>query len=402
MRQTIHERESQTLEPWASRAGTASRRVRDPRAEGDAWRSSFQQDRDRILYSTAFRRLQYKTQVYVLHEGDFYRTRLTHTLEVMQIARTLARCLGCNEDLAEAIALAHDLGHPPFGHAGEAELAALMCEHGGFDHNLQALRIVDELERRYPDFPGLNLTFETREGLARHLTDYDRPDTREEFRKSPQPSAEAQIVSLADRIAYSTHDLDDALVGGLLELDDLEDARIPLVEEAERAATGETPGGADSQVFTRRLVRHLINLLVTDAAEHSLGRLRQSGANSTEDVRRTAYPLVGLSERRARELDALRELLERRVYHHHLVRVMNHKGRLIIRRLFETFAANPELLHPLTRRRREEAGEQGAMRVLADHLSGMTDSFALNLYVALFEPEGRALQLVVPRVPREG
>ncbi|MDQ7793307.1 MAG: dNTP triphosphohydrolase [bacterium] len=397
MREVVEDRERQTLAPYAAFSNRAERRFPDS-PEEESGRSAYQLDRDRILYSTAFRRLQYKTQVYVLHEGDFYRTRLTHTLEVMQIARTLARSLGCNEDLAEAIALAHDLGHPPFGHAGEQELGALVG--GGFDHNLQGLRIVDELELRYPSFPGLNLTYETREGLARHVTDYDNPRVPPEFAVHHQPSLEAQIVNLADQIAFCTHDLDDALVGGMTSLAELRAQGIPMVAGAERLAREEIRRSppADPRVLGRRVIRHLIHTLIQDATRWSGENLK--GVSSLPEVRECASTMIGLPSGLTGDFAALKSFLMERVYRSHLVQVMNHKGRLIVRGLFRAFLDHPELLHPLTRALWEaDDSEAARARVVADYVCGMTDSFAMNMYTAIFEPEGRALHLVMQRAP---
>ncbi|MEW6546788.1 MAG: deoxyguanosinetriphosphate triphosphohydrolase [Bacillota bacterium] len=404
MREFIEASEEQTLASYAAFSRGATRRYREA-GEVEHLRSNYQLDRDRILYSTAFRRLQYKTQVYVVHEGDFYRTRLAHTLEVMQTARTLARALKCNEDLAEAIALAHDLGHPPFGHAGEEELRRLMRDAGGFDHNLQSLRIVDELERRYPDFPGLNLTYDTREGLARHTTDYDNPMVPQEFRTYPQPSLEAQIVSMADRLAYCTHDLDDALTGGLVSEEELRAERIPFVVESYEKACDEVFSSTDSSVrkdiriLSRRWVRHLIALLNREVIEQTRRNLMRSQVKTIEDVRRTPACLVTLPPDLEGQFNALNAFLLNRVYRSHVVEAMTFKGRLIIRRLFRAFLRNPHLLHPVTRARLEACRSvEDRKRVVCDHIAGMTDSFALHLYTAIFEPEGRAFPLQVPRL----
>lgn len=387
IRQQIEENERRILAPYATLAA-GSRGRRHPE-EQDEYRTVFQRDRDRILYSTAFRRLQYKTQVYVFHEGDAYRTRLTHTLEVMQHARTLARVLRANEDLTEAIALAHDLGHAPFGHGGEEELDALLREEGGFEHNRQSLRIVDLLERRYASFPGLNLTYETREGLARHSTVYDRPGVADEFSAYPHPSLECQIVNLADQLAFCAHDLDDALRSGLIDLEDLARCGLGSLLDIEAGArAGQTP-----ELRRRLLVRGLIDRLTRAAIRESSRRLAASGVGSPDELRRCGEPQVGLAREEAEGLQALQVFLHREVYRHPSVMVMVAKGRAVLRELFARFDAAPELLPRSTQARLAEGADSRA-RVICDYLAGMTDRHAVLVYQKMIDPNipvGRGL-----------
>ncbi|MEW6048147.1 MAG: deoxyguanosinetriphosphate triphosphohydrolase [Bacillota bacterium] len=392
---TLLELEEKALAPWAARS-TSSRGRRYPvPGESDDPRPPYVRDRDRIVHSTAFRRLQHKTQVFVLHEGDFYRTRLTHTLEVAQIGRALAAMLRANPTLAEAIALGHDLGHPPFGHSGEEELRELMRDHGGFEHNLQALRIVDELEERYAHHPGLNLTWETREGIARHETFYDRPGTLDEFSCWRQPGIEAQICSVADTIAYCTHDLQDALTVGFIEEREL-GGRLAIWHEAEEAAgvragvprLEERPVAA-REVRQRMVVRALIDRLIRDVAAESLRRLEALSPASPDEVRRQQGPLVGFSDRVRHEVEQIQRLLYERMYYDPRTRRMSVKGRLIIRRLFELFEREPSVLPRKTQERLALASDR--RRVLCDFVAGMTDRYAMDLYEALFEPYERSL-----------
>ncbi len=388
----------QNVAPYAARSAETLGRVHPETAQGDLYRTPFQQDRDRIIHSTAFRRLQYKTQVYVVHEGDFYRTRLTHSIEVMQRARTLARALGANEDLVEAISYAHDLGHPPFGHAGEEILDEMMGEQG-FEHNLQSLRIVDELEMRYTAFPGLNLSFETREGLARHSTPFDDPRLPGELSQRRQPGIETQLVDIADQLAYCTHDLDDALTGGLLSPQEVVDWGIDVIMEAHHVARREVRDtGVGGKLFAekmlaRRLVRHLIELFSVDVIETTRLRIEDLGVRTTADVTGLDRPLVGLSPGTEASFEQLRSLLFETVYCHPRVLRQVSKGKMILRRLFEAFTRDPRMLHPGTRERWDQM--QGCAcrqrRVLCDHLAGMTDRYAMDLYQSMFEPYEKVL-----------
>ncbi len=376
------------LAPYACRA--ARTRGRRHRAAGqDRHRTDFQRDRDRILYSTAFRRLKYKTQVYVVHEGDYYRTRLTHSLEVMQHARTLARALGCNEDLVEAISYAHDLGHPPFGHVAERALDRLTAEWGGFNHNRHSLRVVDQLESIYPDHPGLDLCYETREGLARHRTSYDLADPGPEFGTLPQPSAEAQIVNLADELAYVTHDLDDALASGLLDARRLRGTGADLVADV----VAELPGADLDHGPTRRLVvRHLIERLSLDAIEHSTHLLRQLGPGCPDAVRASPTGVIALSPGLREPFDRLKRLLLEEVYYHPWVLMMGLKGARMVEALFGEFMQEPRLL-PLEVRDAAGAAAGGARsQLVVDYLASLTDRRAVDLYRGMFDPGERVLR----------
>lgn len=376
------------LAPYGTRAA-ASRGRRHPEA-GDDPRTAFQRDRDRILHSAAFRRLQYKTQVFVFHEGDFYRTRLTHSLEVAQIGGALARMVGANPDLVEAISLAHDLGHPPFGHGGEEELNALMASEGGFDHNLQSLRVVDELEIRYPSFPGLNLTWEVREGIARHETFFDQPPVPAEFAAFPQPGLEAQLSSLADMIAYCTHDLEDALNFGFLREDELERyvalwRELPAVD-----VTHPYPPLVASAMRRSFRVRSLIDRLIRAAAQETVRRLAAHGVGEPDAVRALPEPVAGFPEEIYAQLAALKDYLYEQVYYDPRTRRMMFKGRMILRRLFTAFTDHPELL-PRNVQEQFASGEN-RFRVVCDYISSMTDRHAMDLYDMLFQPYERSLQ----------
>jgi dGTPase len=344
-----------------------------------ATRSNFQRDRDRIVHSTAFRRLEYKTQVFVNHEGDLFRTRLTHSLEVAQIARSLARALRVNEDLVEAVALAHDLGHTPFGHAGQDALHDCMRPYGGFEHNLQSLRVVDDLEERYGAFDGLNLCFETREGILKHCS----PDNArrlgavgERFLLRRQPSLEAQIANLADEIAYNNHDIDDGLRSGLLALAQLD--QVPLFARHAQAVRDEFP-----QIGERRMIhetiRRTINALAVDLIGESERRIAEAAPATIEDVR-LAPPLVAFSEAVRAEADALKQFLRDHLYRHYQVMRMTEKARRVVRDLFDAFLNEPRLLPPDHRLR----AERDRPRAIADYVAGMTDRYAMKEHRRLF------------------
>jgi dGTPase len=375
----LETREAAALAPYAMRSRD-SRGRRHPEAEHPL-RMAFQRDRDRIIHSTAFRRLEYKTQVFVNHEGDYYRTRLTHTMEAAQVTRTLARALGLNEDLAEAVALAHDLGHTPFGHAGERTLDRLMKPHGGFDHNSQSLRIVDVLEDRYPSFRGLNLSWEVREGIVKHSTRYDRPQVRE-FDADLAPSLEAQIVDFADEIAYNAHDIDDGLKSGMLDPEEL--GRVRLWCEA----FGEVAPAAPLHVRQYQAVRRVIDRLVTDLCDSVLSRVRELGVATLADVRRVKPRLVEYSPDMTERNRELKAYLYDRLYTHYRVTRMTQKADRIMSALFEVYMREPKQLPPHVT---ERAGEEGESipRVIADYVAGMTDRFAVQEYKKLFDPEER-------------
>jgi dGTPase len=381
-RRTLEAREAAILAPYGM-ASRSSQGRRFPEAEHPL-RMCFQRDRDRIIHSSAFRRLEYKTQVFVNHEGDYYRTRLTHTVEAAQVTRTLARILGLNEDLAEAIALAHDLGHTPFGHAGERTLDRAMRAYGGFEHNAQSLRIVDLLEERYPGFHGLNLSWEVREGIVKHSTRYDRPQVAE-FDASLAPCLEAQIVDFADEVAYTAHDVDDGLKSGMLEPEAL--ATVALWNEAVADAARVAPQASEG-IRRYQAVRRLIDWMVTDLAETLLRRIASDGIASVEDVRRVKPRLVEFSPPMAERHAALKGFLNESLYHHHRVTRMTQKADRIMTALFEVYTAEPRQLPPHVVARATEEGE-GIPRVIADYIAGMTDRFALEEYKKLFDPYER-------------
>lgn len=378
----------QGLAPYAATdAHSRGRRHAEP---GPAYRSEFQRDRDRIIHSAAFRRLEYKTQVFVNHEGDLFRTRLTHSIEVAQIARSIARALRVNEDLTEAIALAHDLGHTPFGHAGQDALNACMKLHGGFEHNLQSLRVVDELEERYADFNGLNLTFEAREGILKHCSvavARTLGDVGVRFIERQQPSIEAQLTNLADEIAYNSHDVDDGLRARLIEMDEL--VEIGLFREQYEEVRRTHPHLPQRRTV-HEIVRRMINTQVVDLVETSLGRLKQADPADIEAVRRHPEPLIGYSEAmRERNLE-LKRFLRNRLYKHYRVHRMTAKAGRVITALFQAFMEDTGLLPDEARAhcQRLEAsdGEAGRARGVADYIAGMTDRYAIAEYERVYNP----------------
>jgi len=375
-------REAEVLAPYAMRSRD-SRGRRHPEPE-HPYRMAFQRDRDRIIHCSAFRRLEYKTQVFVNHEGDYYRTRLTHTMEAAQVTRGLARALSLNEDLAEAIALVHDLGHPPFGHAGERTLNRLMTPYGGFEHNAQSLRIVDLLEERYPTFRGLNLSWEVREGIVKHSTRYDRPQVRE-FDAELAPCLEAQIVDFTDEIAYNAHDIDDGLRSGMLDPEEL--ATVSLWSEAMAKVTSAAPQ-ATEHVRRYQAVRRLIDHLATDLIESILLRLCERRIETLADVRRVMPRLVEFSPEMTAHVRDLKTFLYDRLYTHHRVTRMTQKADRIMSALFEVYMTEPKQLPPHALERAEDEGES-VPRAIADYLAGMTDRFALEEYKKLFDPYER-------------
>ena len=372
------------LAPFAQSA-SASRGRRHPEPE-HTYRSPYQRDRDRIIHSRAFRRLEYKTQVFVNHEADHYRTRLTHTIEVSQIGRTVARELNLNEDLVESLSLSHDLGHTPFGHLGEDVLDALLCDSGGFNHNRQSLRIVERLESRYPDFPGLNLTWEVREGIAKHSgpINVDLAPEFAEYEPELQPTLEAQLIDWVDEIAYNHHDVDDGLDSRLLDAEALADA-VPLFGRAWQAAGERYPTALAAQRRSQAL-RSMINLLVTDLIDSTRGRLEEAGVETLDDVRAAGRSLVGLSEQVDGENAALKGFLRDHLYRHHHIERMMDKARRILEQLFGRYRANPRLL-PFGLADLSSPGELD--RVIADYVAGMTDRQANSEYRRLFDPDVR-------------
>ena len=358
-----------------------------------AYRSEYQRDRDRIVHSTAFRRLVYKTQVFVNHEGDLYRTRLTHSLEVAQIARTIASALDLNEVLSEAICLAHDLGHTPFGHAGQDALNECMIDFGGFEHNLQSLRVVDELEEQYADFDGLNLSFETREGILKHCSHSNAihlGELGQRFINRQQPGLEAQLANFADEIAYNNHDVEDGIRAGLITVEQL--LAVPLFCEYHAQVRAKYP-----VLSGRRLVyevlRRMINHLVTDLIDSSSARLAASGVRSIAEVRSHLGPLIGFSDATKEANHALKTFLREQVYKHYKVRRMTSKARRVIRELFDAFFNDPGLMpdeHKATGSRLELIkGPAGRARAVADYIAGMTDRYAILEHRRLFDPGER-------------
>jgi dGTPase len=370
------------LAPYAVRAETSRGRLH-PEPEAPT-RSPWQRDRDRVIHSSAFRKLQYKTQVFVNHEGDFYRTRLTHSIEVAQIARSAARALGLDEDLAEALALAHDLGHPPFGHAGEEALNLAMKPHGGFDHNAQSLRIVTLLESRYATFDGLNLTWESLEGLVKHngplrnppgyIADYN---DRQKLDLGTHASAEAQVASVADDIAYHSHDLDDGMRARLFGPDDI--AHLPVVGEALRAARI-----ASLDVPPPRLrhetIRRVIDAMVTDLLAETRRRLAKLAPKDVDAIRRSKQPVVGFSMAMAEANHVIKDFLHARMYRHWRVNRMSTKARRLTEELFRLLHQEPSLLPDDWRARAGEAGTARAATTVGDYVAGMTDRYAMDEY----------------------
>ncbi len=374
------EREAETLAPYAAKSAGSRGRVHPEKEH--PFRSPFQRDRDRVIHCHAFRRLEYKTQVFVYHEGDHYRTRLTHSIEVAQISRTIARALGLNEDLSEAIALAHDLGHPPFGHSGEKVLNRLMKDAGGFEHNAHSLRLVDELEKRYPGFNGLNLTWETRDGIAKHSTEHDTQLPGRDLDDGLSACLEAQIVDLADEIAYNNHDIDDGLSSRMLDPLTLNGLEIWRTNMEKVRARGET---VDEKILTYQTIIGIINAQVTDLVSLVSTRIREEEIVSLEDVRRRKGPIAGFSPEMARMNRELKAFLMKNLYHHYRVIRMADKAERIISELFGAYAREPKLLPP-GNYTRIESKKDPAKRVICDYIAGMTDRFALKEYRRLFDP----------------
>ncbi|NLE91520.1 MAG: deoxyguanosinetriphosphate triphosphohydrolase [Elusimicrobia bacterium] len=341
------------------------------------YRSAYQRDRDRIVHSAAFRRLEYKTQVFVIHESDYYRTRLTHSLEVSQIARTIAGALRLNRDLVEAIALAHDLGHTPFGHAGEEALDGLMSDEGGFNHNRHGLRVVDQLEDKYPDFPGLNLTYEVREGIIRHSTAFDKTEKVAGFPENETPSLETQVVDIADEIAYDNHDLDDGLASGLLNEEELE--KLPIWDKMSSGIGGMT----NDQKRKYLVIRSLINMQVTDLIEETGKRIAGMDLKNERDVRSAGEKAVVFSPAMLKLRRPLRGFLMDNLYHHYRVMRMSNKARRFITQLFNLYTEFPEQLPPAEQ---GKINVYGKKQVVCDYIAGMTDRYALDEYKKLFDP----------------
>jgi dGTPase len=371
------------LAPYAARSA-CSRGREHPEAFKDA-RPVFERDRDRVIHSAAFRRLEYKTQVFVNHEGDYYRTRLTHSLEVAQIARGLARRLGLNEELAEALSLAHDLGHTPFGHTGEETLNRLMAGAGGFEHNLQSLRVVTLLEERYPGFPGLNLSWEVREGIVKHRSSWDVGlETLDEYEPGLQPTLEAQLIDLADEIAYNNHDIDDGWEAGYLHLDEL--MEVEFWREAWERVQGRS-GDATGRRAVYQTISDLIGWMMGDLIRSSRAALREAGVETLEEVRRAGGRLVCRSPEMEEKNRLLQRFLHEKLYRHPKVETMRLKAQRLISELFEAYTQSPGLLEEPVRARAERHGLE---RAACDYIAGMTDRSCIEEHRRLFDPYHKA------------
>ncbi|MEM7230903.1 MAG: deoxyguanosinetriphosphate triphosphohydrolase [Planctomycetota bacterium] len=374
----ILEREHSDLAPYAMKASESlGRRFEE---SPSAFRTCFQRDRDRIVHSTAFRRLEYKTQVFVNHEGDHYRTRLTHTLEVAQISRSIARSLGLNEDLVEAISLAHDLGHPPFGHSGEDALDELMSDFGGFNHNVHSLRVVDVLESKYPDFDGVNLSFEIRESIAKHGDAFRGDPSLAGFRPEWGPLLEAQLSDLADSLAYTNHDIDDGIRSEFITVEDLRD--VTLWREAEAEACERWPE-MDRKMLVAKTVSLLIDRQVRDLVESTHGRLQERGIDSVDAVRACDTKLVAFSDEMTKHTKEMLDFLYERLYRHHRTLKMAEKAKRFLRAIFTEYARSPRQLPPWYQQRAEE---ESVERAICDYIAGMTDRYCQEEYQRLFHP----------------
>ncbi len=380
-RKEIESREDRELASYAMKSKDS--RGRKYPEEEHQYRSVYQRDRDRIIHSTAFRRLEYKTQVFVNHEGDYYRTRLTHTMEVSQIARSISRVLNLNEDIAEAISLAHDLGHTPFGHSGEDVLKKLMKGHGGFEHNLHGLRVVDILERKYPDFPGLNLSWELKESIVKHKSPYNNTSVTTEYRTNEQPLLEAQIVDKADSIAYDNHDLDDSLKAGIITDDELQ--IVDLWRETQKKVK-QKYAIYDPDIVIAQTIKTLINLEVTDLIENTMSRIKREGIKTVQDVREYPGLIVSFSSSLSEQKKTLQEFLFKNVYQHYRVIRMADKAKRFLEELFVAFIKNPKQLPIEYQKWIEEAG---LYQAVCDYIAGMTDRFAQDEYKKLFYPYER-------------
>lgn len=385
------------LAPYACHHEHTQGRVHQEPVKKDvklSYRNEFQRDRDRIIHSTAFRRLEYKTQVFINHEGDLFRTRLTHSVEVAQIGRTVARALGLHEDLTEAICLAHDLGHTPFGHAGQDALDKCMRDYGGFEHNVQSLRVVDYLESKYAEFDGLNLCYETREGILKHCTPENAKrlgELGQRFFNHTQPSLEAQLANIADGIAYNTHDVDDGLRSGLITMEQL-CAEVPFVNRIHQAVKNENPELPSNRV-RYEVVRRMITIYVNDLIEHSLTHLSKHQPQSVNAVRDMRKPIIQFSAPVHQETKALKAFLFNNLYRHYQVNRMVSKATAVIQEQFDAYMDKPQLLPHKHQARvksaEKEWGGRGKARVIADYIAGMTDRYAISEYEQLFNPQTR-------------
>jgi len=377
-RESLEEAEARNLAGYGMKSRDSRGRAFPD--EEHPYRTAFQRDRDRIIHTTAFRRLEYKTQVFVNTEGDYYRTRLTHTIEVAQIARTMARALRCNEDLAEVIALAHDLGHTPFGHSGEQTLDELMRAHGGFNHNTQTVRLIEELEERFSEHRGLNLTWEVREGIIKHETSYDKSDAAA-YDSALQPTLEAQLVNFADEIAYTTADLDDGLRSEMLTSRELSG----IILWNDTLSLIGFDGNFDDMV-RHRVIRHLVDALVSDVIEETLRQIEQRHIASVDEVRRQDGKIARYSAGMAAINGQLKAFLYDKFYRHPRVMRMSYKAHHILKRLFNAYCEQPLILPRSVQARTSQASLE---RVVCDYVAGMTDRFAMQEYKKLFDPEER-------------
>lgn len=368
--------EERILAPYAIHSKN-SRGRKYPESEPD-YRTCFQRDRDRVLHTTAFRRLEYKTQVFINYEGDYYRTRLTHTLEVTQIGRTVARALGASEDLVEVICMAHDMGHPPFGHSGESTLNHLMQDFGGFNHNHHSYRIVTEIERRYPDFPGLNLSWEVLEGMVKHETEYDKTDALE-YDPALRGNLEAQITNVADELAYTSHDLDDGLRSGIITPDMLKG-----IELWDMVASKHLNRDCNLNDLTRHMIiRDLTGLQVTSMINTSAQRIEKCKVNTAKELQSLDYNVVGFDDEMKSRNRILKDFLFKNMYHQYRVVRMHKKAERILSELFNAYANEPSMLPMQFQNLIEEKGKE---RTICDYLAGMTDRFAVDEYAKLFDP----------------
>tara|TARA_B110000014_G_C20111154_1_gene585385 strand:- start:953 stop:2101 length:1149 start_codon:yes stop_codon:yes gene_type:complete len=373
-RQDLEKIEKSSLAPYAMKSGES--KGRQYQEEEHIHRTRFQRDRDRIIHTSAFRRLEYKTQVFVYHEGDYYRTRLTHSLEVAQIARSICKSLKLNEDLTEAIALSHDLGHPPFGHTGQSVLNRLMKGSGGFEHNRQSLRIVKLLEKRYPDFDGLNLTWEVMEGISKHSQDSDNPITSDESVRFP--SLEGQVADFADGIAYNAHDLDDGITSELLDLDQLR--KVALWKENEKRFD-EQYTGLDFRLKKYQVVRSIINELISDFSQNTLNNLEYYRVSTADDVRHAPIRIAAFGAEVSEKNKELKQFLHKNMYSHRKVLRMEFKAELTLEGIFKAYKKMPRLLpEPV-----QKNAQRGSLdRRICDYVSGMTDRYAINEYQNLY------------------
>jgi dGTPase len=375
-RPELEEIENRSLAPYGMRSKDSKGRAYEDH-EPD-YRTAFQRDRDRVLHTTAFRRLEYKTQVFINFEGDYFRTRLTHTLEVAQVGRTIARALGANEDLVEAICMAHDLGHSPFGHAGESTLSTLMNDFGGFDHNKQSLRIVTELEQRYPEFPGLNLTWETREGMVKHESEYDLTDASR-FNPELRGNLETQICNVADELAYTTHDLDDGLRSGMITPQLLNGIALwqTLIE------TCGWSGPHLQDLDRHRMIRKLVGMLVSDIIHSTDERLKKSGAKSALDIQKLSENIIGYSLEMQHRNREMKDFLFSRLYRHYRVVRMQVKAEHIVADLFKAYQTEPLILPDHVQ---QWIPGRGVERTICDYIAGMTDRYAIEEHARLHDP----------------